>query len=155
MGFLNIYSSWLHSLVCVSVFCPLHQAKQQMIPCECLRIMKTTRKLLFALCPILVLVFIYYASVKLHLHLWEYKSREWHSRLAFSTGCRLLASCCLLFQTSCQACFSRSGNFLRSGHASWEPSCSDQHTPHIANSLAPLPDPCPVWAAVLLFVFLK
>ncbi|XP_053083725.1 ST3 beta-galactoside alpha-2,3-sialyltransferase 3b isoform X4 [Pangasianodon hypophthalmus] len=35
--------------------------------------MKATHKLLFALCPMLVLVFIYYSSGKLHLHLWGYK----------------------------------------------------------------------------------
>ncbi|XP_026802134.1 ST3 beta-galactoside alpha-2,3-sialyltransferase 3b isoform X3 [Pangasianodon hypophthalmus] len=37
--------------------------------------MKATHKLLFALCPMLVLVFIYYSSGKLHLHLWGYKLR--------------------------------------------------------------------------------
>ncbi|XP_046733208.1 ST3 beta-galactoside alpha-2,3-sialyltransferase 3b isoform X4 [Silurus meridionalis] len=46
-----------------------------MVPCESLRIMKVTHKLLFALCPMLVLVFIYYSSGKLHLHLWGHKSR--------------------------------------------------------------------------------
>ncbi|XP_046733206.1 ST3 beta-galactoside alpha-2,3-sialyltransferase 3b isoform X2 [Silurus meridionalis] len=45
-----------------------------MVPCESLRIMKVTHKLLFALCPMLVLVFIYYSSGKLHLHLWGHKS---------------------------------------------------------------------------------
>ncbi|TST47727.1 CMP-N-acetylneuraminate-beta-1,4-galactoside alpha-2,3-sialyltransferase [Bagarius yarrelli] len=45
-----------------------------MVRCECLRIMKSTHKLLFALCPMLVLVFIYYSSGKLHLHLWGHKS---------------------------------------------------------------------------------
>ncbi|XP_060762510.1 ST3 beta-galactoside alpha-2,3-sialyltransferase 3b isoform X2 [Neoarius graeffei] len=44
-----------------------------MVPCESLRIMKATHKLLFALCPMLVLVFIYYSSWKLH-HIWGHKS---------------------------------------------------------------------------------
>ncbi|KAK3534361.1 hypothetical protein QTP86_014280 [Hemibagrus guttatus] len=45
-----------------------------MVSCKFLRIMKYTHKLLFALCPMLVLVFIYYSSGKLHLHLWGHKS---------------------------------------------------------------------------------
>ncbi|XP_053506975.1 ST3 beta-galactoside alpha-2,3-sialyltransferase 3b isoform X1 [Ictalurus furcatus] len=45
-----------------------------MVPCECLMIMKVSHKLLFALCPMLVLVFIYYSSGKLTLHIWGYKS---------------------------------------------------------------------------------
>ncbi|KAF4076293.1 hypothetical protein AMELA_G00212730 [Ameiurus melas] len=52
------------------------QAKQQMVPCECLMIMKVSHKLLFALCPMLVLVFIYYSSGKLSHHIWGYKQRE-------------------------------------------------------------------------------
>ncbi|XP_026888114.2 ST3 beta-galactoside alpha-2,3-sialyltransferase 3b isoform X1 [Electrophorus electricus] len=36
--------------------------------------MKYTRKLLFVLCPMLVLVFIYFSSRKLHLHVWGPKS---------------------------------------------------------------------------------
>ncbi|XP_035277152.1 ST3 beta-galactoside alpha-2,3-sialyltransferase 3b isoform X4 [Anguilla rostrata] len=36
-------------------------------------IMKPTRKLLFLLCPMLVLGFIYYSSGKLHLHVWGQK----------------------------------------------------------------------------------
>ncbi|XP_036411588.1 ST3 beta-galactoside alpha-2,3-sialyltransferase 3b isoform X6 [Colossoma macropomum] len=35
--------------------------------------MKATHKLLFVLCPMLVLVFIYYSSGKLHLHVWGQK----------------------------------------------------------------------------------
>ncbi|KAG7320013.1 hypothetical protein KOW79_017156 [Hemibagrus wyckioides] len=50
------------------------EVMQQMVPCKFLRIMKSTHKLLFALCPMLVLVFIYYSSGKLHLHLWGHKS---------------------------------------------------------------------------------
>ncbi|XP_060723176.1 ST3 beta-galactoside alpha-2,3-sialyltransferase 3b isoform X2 [Tachysurus vachellii] len=45
-----------------------------MAPCKFLRTMKVTHKLLFALCPMLVLGFIYYSSGKLQLHLWGYKS---------------------------------------------------------------------------------
>ncbi|KAM9845381.1 LOW QUALITY PROTEIN: ST3 beta-galactoside alpha-2,3-sialyltransferase 3b [Aulostomus maculatus] len=43
-----------------------------MVPCE-LKTMKPTHKLLFVLCPMLVLGFIYYSSGKLHLHVWGQK----------------------------------------------------------------------------------
>ncbi|XP_058275084.1 ST3 beta-galactoside alpha-2,3-sialyltransferase 3b isoform X4 [Hemibagrus wyckioides] len=60
---------------CCHVVCSwCAQVMQQMVPCKFLRIMKSTHKLLFALCPMLVLVFIYYSSGKLHLHLWGHKS---------------------------------------------------------------------------------
>ncbi|XP_046884386.1 CMP-N-acetylneuraminate-beta-1,4-galactoside alpha-2,3-sialyltransferase-like isoform X2 [Hypomesus transpacificus] len=35
--------------------------------------MKPTHKVLFVFCPMLVLVFIYYSSGKLHLHVWGHK----------------------------------------------------------------------------------
>ncbi|XP_028284409.1 ST3 beta-galactoside alpha-2,3-sialyltransferase 3b isoform X1 [Parambassis ranga] len=38
--------------------------------------MKPTHKLLFVLCPMLVLVFIYYSSGKLHLHVWGQKPQR-------------------------------------------------------------------------------
>uniref|UniRef100_A0A8C7PL68 CMP-N-acetylneuraminate-beta-1,4-galactoside alpha-2,3-sialyltransferase n=1 Tax=Oncorhynchus mykiss TaxID=8022 RepID=A0A8C7PL68_ONCMY len=38
--------------------------------------MKPSHKLLFVLCPMLVLGFIYYSSGKLHLHVWGQKPRE-------------------------------------------------------------------------------
>ncbi|KAM3605449.1 uncharacterized protein V6R79_025841 [Siganus canaliculatus] len=41
--------------------------------------MKPTHKLLFVLCPMLVLVFIFYSSGKLHLHVWGQKPREQES----------------------------------------------------------------------------
>ncbi|XP_048844295.1 ST3 beta-galactoside alpha-2,3-sialyltransferase 3b isoform X1 [Brienomyrus brachyistius] len=37
--------------------------------------MKPTRKLLFVLCPMLVLGFIYYSAGKLHLHMWGQKTQ--------------------------------------------------------------------------------
>ncbi|CDQ69924.1 unnamed protein product [Oncorhynchus mykiss] len=44
------------------------------VPCEWLRTtMKPSHKLLFVLCPMLVLGFIYYSSGKLHLHVWGQK----------------------------------------------------------------------------------
>uniref|UniRef100_A0A4W4FLZ4 CMP-N-acetylneuraminate-beta-1,4-galactoside alpha-2,3-sialyltransferase n=1 Tax=Electrophorus electricus TaxID=8005 RepID=A0A4W4FLZ4_ELEEL len=46
--------------------------------------MKYTRKLLFVLCPMLVLVFIYFSSRKLHLHVWGPKSRESHASFSLS-----------------------------------------------------------------------
>lgn len=49
-----------------------------MVPCEWLKTMKPTHKLLFVLCPMLVLGFIYYSSGKLHLHVWGQKPRKWH-----------------------------------------------------------------------------
>uniref|UniRef100_A0A4W4FM96 ST3 beta-galactoside alpha-2,3-sialyltransferase 3b n=1 Tax=Electrophorus electricus TaxID=8005 RepID=A0A4W4FM96_ELEEL len=47
--------------------------------------MKYTRKLLFVLCPMLVLVFIYFSSRKLHLHVWGPKS-QLESEASISVG---------------------------------------------------------------------
>lgn len=40
--------------------------------------MKPTHKLLFILCPMLVLVFIYYSSEKLQMYVWGQKPRKLH-----------------------------------------------------------------------------
>lgn len=63
---------------CVPVpSCPF-KVMTWMVPCEWLKTMKPTHKLLFILCPMLVLCFIYYSSGKLHLHVWGQKPRKWH-----------------------------------------------------------------------------
>lgn len=69
----NIDSFILNSLFLLCI-CPVGD-----VPCEWLRTtMKPSHKLLFVLCPMLVLGFIYYSSGKLHLHIWGQKPRELH-----------------------------------------------------------------------------
>ncbi|XP_061097319.1 ST3 beta-galactoside alpha-2,3-sialyltransferase 3b isoform X1 [Conger conger] len=48
-------------------------------------VMKPTRKVLFVLCPMLVLGFIYYSSGKLHLHVWGQKPAESFPQIDYST----------------------------------------------------------------------
>ena len=67
--------------------------------------MKPSHKLLFVLCPMLVLGFIYYSSGKLHLHVWGQKPRKLPQLLLFCYGLFfffvLLESkggCCNLFR---------------------------------------------------------
>lgn len=48
--------------------------------------MKHTHKLLFVLCPMLVLGFIYYSSGKLHLPVWGQKTRKWLLQPVASPG---------------------------------------------------------------------